>query len=171
MSALAWLNDLMVWFARWVPRLTLIKKGFEGALFGPGGRVTRKHAGLCLYWPILFDLQVVSTRERTMELAAQLHQGEAIALVVRYRVADVVLTVTTLNDACAYLDDRIQAALGFAYVSGLSNEKLCADTLQRLTDEMPPKGIQVFSVDIAQRSQAFVLKTLKDYAQHEGGEL
>jgi hypothetical protein len=45
-SGFAWLNELMVWLGRWVPRLLLIKRGHCGVKFGPGGSLEQLDAGL-----------------------------------------------------------------------------------------------------------------------------
>jgi regulator of protease activity HflC (stomatin/prohibitin superfamily) len=171
MNGLAWLNDLMVWLARWVPRLTLIKATHEGVLFGPGGSVKRRAPGLCLYWPITHDLQLVGTRARTAELAAQLHAGEAVSVVVGWRVIDAVRCLSSLNDPAAFLDDRTQAALGHAYTAGKRSADVCAAMLEQLSREFDAYGMRIESVDVAQRSWVIPVKTLKDYAQHESGAL
>jgi regulator of protease activity HflC (stomatin/prohibitin superfamily) len=171
MAGLAWLNDLMTWLARWVPRLTLIKATHEGVLFGPGGSVQRRAPGLLFYWPITHDLQLVGTRARTAELAAQLHAGEAISVVVGWRVVDAVRCLSSLNDPAAFLDDRTQAALGIAYSSRQSNADMCALMLAQLSREFDGYGIRIDSVDVAQRSWVIPMKSLKDYAQHESGAL
>lgn len=168
MSGLTWLNDLMVWLARWVPRLTLIRSTHVGVLFGPRGRVRLVPASLFCYWPITHELQLVAMRERSLELAAQLHAGDAVSIVIGWRVVDAVKAATSLTDAEAYLDDRAQSALSAFYSSSRESREICAEMLTRLRGEFAGRGIDVQWVDVAQRSWVLPLKNLNDYATHHG---
>lgn len=168
MTALSWLNDLMVWLSQWVPRLVLIKSTHEGVLFGRRGSVSRVLPGLCWYWPITGFLQLVGMRRRSLELAAQLHQGEAVSLVIVWCVTDALVAATKLNDAEAYLDDRVQAALSRRYVSGKCGRGLCDEILVDLREEFAVFGVDILAVDVAQRSWVIPLKNLSDYATHSG---
>lgn len=168
MSALSWLNDLMTWLSRWVPRLVLIRATHVGVVFGPGGSVRQVAPRLFCYWPITHELQLVAVRERSLELAAQLHAGEAVSCVVGWKVADAIAAATKLADVEAYLDDRVQAALSNAYASGRSSADVCAQMLVKLRDEFASYGIAVQWVDVAQRSWVLPIKNLNDYATHYG---
>jgi hypothetical protein len=167
-GGLAWLNDLMVWLARWVPRLTLIKRTHEGVIFGPRGRVSLRGPGLCCYWPITHELQLIGTRRRSLELAAQLHVGEAVSVVVGWFVSNSLTAATSLSDVEAFLDDRTQAALSRAHVLHRPDAEITGQMLRELADEFSKFGVDVFSVDIAQRSWVIPIKNLNDYATHHG---
>lgn len=166
MSGLAWLNDLMVWLARWVPRLAMIKFGYQGVMFGRNGAVSLRNPGLCFYWPITNELTVVSTRVRTSELAAQLHGTEAISVVVLYRIDDPVAMLTHTHDVFSMLDDRTQAHLAEVYASGGDNQKMCGCIEVRLRQDMEPYGVSIDAVNVAQRGFVLPVKLLQDYAQH-----
>jgi hypothetical protein len=118
MNGFAWLNELMTWLARWVPRLTLVKATHKAVIFGPGGSVALRDAGLCCYWPITHVLQLIGMRTRSLELAGQLHRGEVVSVVITWCVTDAVKAATSLADVEAFLDDRTQAALSNAHGSG-----------------------------------------------------
>lgn len=166
MNGLAWLNDLMVWLSRWVPRLTLIKAGNVGVLFGPRGSATTREPGLRFWWPITHDLQLVSTRVRTAEIAAQLHGSEAISLVVMFQFEDARRMLLHLDDVFSVLDDRTQAYLAKFYREGIRNDDLCDCVYSALRDEFQSAGVGVCSVDVAQRGFTIPIKMLSDYAQH-----
>jgi regulator of protease activity HflC (stomatin/prohibitin superfamily) len=170
-TAFAWLNELMTWLARWVPRLTLIKKGDVGVLYGRAGAVEPRAPGLWVWWPIIHDMKIVSTRDRSFEVASQLHHGECIGLVVRWRVVDAVLMVVSLNDPGAYLDDRIQAGLAMHYNPRADNVSIAGKVQATLLAELRPFGIEVLSTDVAQRSDVMAFKELKDWANHENQDV
>ena len=83
-----WLNQLMEWFGKWIPRLVLIDATHVGVKFGLRGSVSTMLPGLYCYWPITTNVRQVSTRCRTIELATQLHGGEVVSLVIAFRIAD-----------------------------------------------------------------------------------
>lgn len=171
MNGLAWLNDLMVWLARWVPRLTMIKRGYLGVMFGRGGAVRPVYPGLCFYWPITNELTVVSTRLRTTEVAAQLHGSEAISLVVRFAINDPVKMLVVTHDVFSMLDDRTQAHLTNAYRTFKDHDAICGFVEEQLRADMVAFGVEVESVGIAQRGGVLAVKLLQDYAQHSQPQL
>lgn len=171
MSGFAWLNELMTWLSRWVPRLTLIKATHHGVLFGPGGSVVMKKPGLAIYWPMTHDLQLVSTRSRTMELACMIHGSEAIQVIVGWRIIDVVTALMSMNDPAANMDDRAQSALAAAHGESRKSEEIAERMLASLGAEMASKGVHIESVDVSQRGPVFTLKNLNDWAVHEARTL
>lgn len=175
MSGLTWLNDLMVWLARWVPRLTLIKAGNSGVMFGLHGSVQDREPGLRFWWPITQDLKIVSTRVRTTEVATQLHGSEAISLVMLFRIRTPKTTLMTLDDVFSVIDDRTQAHLSGCYRPGIDSQQLCLEVFNAMRDEFDSYGVDIEAVDIAQRGFIIPIKMLSDYAQHavstlEGGQ-
>lgn len=166
-SGLAWLNDLMLWLARWIPRITLIKATHAGVLFGPNGRVRRIEPGLLVYWPITHALTVVSTRIRTAEIAAQLHGREAVQIVISWRIDNPVAALMTLNDPAANLDDRAQAALAHAYSADWSSADIASGVSHRLRSELEPSGVVVEGVDVSQRGPIRAIRLMSDWGTHE----
>lgn len=171
MTGLTWLNDLMTWLAKWVPRLVLISAGNEGVLFGPGGKAIRKASGLCCYWPITHDLTIVSTRQRSVENAAQLHGRESISLVVLFRIVDPMALMLTVNDVFSLIDDRSQAHLSIAYAADKTDFAITAIVLAGLQAEFEHCGVEIMRVDVAQRGWTIPIKMLSDYAQHSESKL
>ena len=89
MSAFTWLNNLMEWFGRWFPRLTLIRSTHRGVLFLPGGRVKELCPGLWWYWPITSELQKISMQDRATLTSAQVvGHCRLVAVSVVWRVKD-----------------------------------------------------------------------------------
>lgn len=171
MSGLAWLNDLMVWLGRWFPRLVLVKIGHAGVWFGPAGRCRRLYPGLHWYWPMTSDLTVVSVRERSTEIACQLHGREAISIAVFFEITDPQTMLVSQNDIFSMLDDRAQGFLAAAYAPETSNHALSASVLRNLQSEFAQHGVNVRSVSVLQRGRVIPLKNLNDWAQHAKAEL
>lgn len=162
-SGFVWLNELMAWLGKWVPRILLIKVGNDGVKFGPGGSVESLAPGLHIYWPITHEVVVVSTRPRTSEINAQVHGTEVIALMVAYRVAAPLRTLTQLNDVSAYLDDQAQASLRRHH-----NDPDLERAIQvELAAIFAVAGVEVSQVSVIQRGPCITLKNLSDWAHHE----
>lgn len=171
MGNLAWLNELMLWLGKWVPRLMLIQAGNIGVWFGRNGRVRELAPGLYCYWPITTNVTVVSTRVRTTEIAAQLLGTEAIAVVTAFRVACPKVMMLAFNDVFSQLDDRIQAHLGRAYRQETTNEAICSQVVDGLRGEFESRGVEILSVDVMQRGWCLPLKNINDWANHSKSEL
>ncbi len=167
MNGLTWLNDLMTWLARWIPRLTLIPATNTGVLFGPRGAVRACPPGLIVYWPITHQLKIVSTLWRTIEISGQLNQREILSLVIIWRIADALAAILRFNDATAFLDDRAQAALAVAYDPHHSNDQIEAIAHARLCADFGDHGVIIERVSVSQRGQVRAIKLVNDWATHE----
>lgn len=169
-TGFSWLNDLMVWLAKWVPRIVLVKAGEVGLLFMRGGRTAVCAPGLHTYWPITSDLQVVSAKRRTIEMSGQVHDREVIALVIVFRVASAV-AILHWNNIPANIDDRSAAHLARAYRAEASSTAIAADVLDAMRREWEPTGVDIEAVDIAQRGPIRTFRLMKDWATHEAATL
>lgn len=164
-TGFAWLNEVMLWLGRWVPRLLLIKLGYRGVKFGPGGSIGELDPGLHVYWPITHDVTVVSVMPRTFEICAQTHGHEAIAVAVGYQVTSPALSLTQVNDLRSNLDDRTQAALA-AHVHP-DKQTLVDAMLVDLREQFAPAGVEIQWCSVIQRGPVFTLKNIQDWAKHE----
>jgi regulator of protease activity HflC (stomatin/prohibitin superfamily) len=170
-SGFAWLNELMAWLGRWFPRLVLVKAAHQAVWVGPGGRTKQWSPGLYCYWPITSDVVVVSQRERSTELAAQLIGDEVIAIAVVWVVTSAERLLLQVNDIFASLDDGGQAALAASVSLGPSLGDIEQNIVRLLRHRFEPLGVDVRSVSVLQRGGVLALKNLNDWAQHGKAEL
>jgi len=170
-SGLAWLNELMVWLGRWFPRLVLIKATHLGVRFGRHGDIRTLGPGLFCYWPITTEVELVSIRERTTEIAGLLCGREIVALALQYTIRDPAEALRSLNDVFAMLDDRAQAAIAAAYQPTVPNAGLEAVVVAQLAKEFASKGIDIHAVTVLQRGRVIPVKNLNDWATHSKSEL
>lgn len=162
-SGLAWLNELMTWLGRFVPRLVLIKTGFRAVQFGPKGSLSTIEPGLHVYWPITHEITLVSVMPRTFEICAQTHGSEAVGVAVGYQIRDAALSLTSINDLRSNLDDRTQAMLARHVKAVNIEEAMLAD----LAAEYAPSGVEIQWVAVIQRGHVITLKNINDWATHE----
>lgn len=170
MNGLSWLNDLMVWLARWIPRATLIKAGEVALWFGPRGRTKALIPGWYVYWPITSDILVMSTKRRTIEMCGQVHGREVVALVIQWRVVSA-LAALAWNNIPANIDDRSAAHLTQAYDPDRSSDDLATIVRDRLRSEFASDGIAIEAVDVAQRGPIRTFRMMNDWATHEATTL
>ena len=162
-SAFAWLNDLMRWIARWVPRIVLIPATHRGVLFGRAGRVLELEPGLCWYWPIVSELHKICTVERTMLNSAQLiGDGRLVAVVVNWRVRHAAQAVTTWRNLESRIDNESRAAV-FAQDCDMGK------VAEQMRETFAP-AIEIISVLNSSDGAGFALKQFSEQAYRDGGD-
>lgn len=158
MNGFAWLNELMQWLARWVPRITLIEATHAGVLFGPGGSVSRLYPGLTWYWPISHALLLVPMTTQSVQMSGQvLELEDAGAIVprvlicsvaVQYRIADPLLAATKALKVHALVDNRAQAAI--ATTREPDRQRWLNAASAQLSTALYPFGVVVERMDFTQ---------------------
>jgi regulator of protease activity HflC (stomatin/prohibitin superfamily) len=166
MSGFAWLNELMTWLAKWVPRLVLVTSRHHALVFRPRDVVTEHRPGLLVYWPVIHSLQLVSMQLRTMKLSAQLKRQEVVEVVVSWTITAPKVALLSLNDVGATVENWTAASLESVYDDGLSSDELGERTADCLARKLQPHGVKVHAVQIGQRGAVFSLKNLSDWAPH-----
>lgn len=176
MTALAWLNDLVQWFARWVPRLVLIEPTHLGVLFGPRGGARAAGPGLVFYWPITHALVQVAVTTQSTQLTAQvLPLGEMpgailprvllCAASIQFRVDSAVKFATRALHVHTLVDNRTQAAIARHFEAhGHDRERWMGAVRHDLDDELRPYGVVVERLDIVQNGTGVALKNVADWS-------
>lgn len=168
-AAFAWLNDLMTWLGRWVPRIVLVRASHVGVRFGRGGAMVPLRPGLHIYWPIFMEVQLVSMAIRTIETSAQVNDGQLVSAVVVYRIVDAVRVLRDVYDVRSQIDMRTKATL----VAKRPFDPLRPNMteLELLQREFKPLGVAIDGLAVTQRSWCLPLKNLSDWASHEDAKL
>ena len=162
MNAFAWLNNLMEWFARWVPRLALVRATHVGVLFGRGGRVTELPPGLWWYWPITSELQQVATTERTIITCAQLVDDRLIAFVLVWRVLEPAVVLRRYRKVDGRLENEARTRV-FEHRGDMP--AALSDVRSTFTGHL-----EIISLAASSDGAGFALKQFDDYGLHERQE-
>jgi regulator of protease activity HflC (stomatin/prohibitin superfamily) len=184
MPALTWLNDLVQWLGRWVPRLVLVEPTHRGVLFGPKGSARECGPGLVLYWPITHALTLVAVTTQSVQINAQAlplknDDGGLIprvllcAAAVQFRVDDPVAFATKALHAHALVDNRTQAAIArHRDEYGDDRLKWIGAARLDLVEELAPFGFVIERLDITQSGTGMALKNVSDwsYSDSAGGK-
>lgn len=182
MTALAWLNDLVQWFGRWVPRLVLIEPTHRGVRFGPRGSARQVGPGLVVYWPITHSLVLIPVTTQSTCLSAQVlpHADEAgiiprihlCAAAVQFRVTSPVEAATKSLNVHAVIDNRTQAAIARHVEARDDRAEWARLVVAELRGELERFGIEVERLDFVNQGTGVALKNIADwgYADNLKGE-
>lgn len=157
MSALAWLNDLVQWFGKLFPRLTMVPPTHRGVLFGPKGGAKEKGPGLVLWWPIIQELRQVPVTVQSIQVCARcmphkLSASSAVlvpkvsicGLAIQYRVVDAVKSAVNVLSLHSLVDNRCQAAVGNHW----SDLEGARNSVEAAVHEMKPWLVGEFGVEL-----------------------
>ena len=159
MNSFAWLNDLMRWLGKWVPRIVLVRVTHRGVLFGRGGRVQGLRPGLWWYWPIVSEFEKVCITERSSLLSAQVVGSRLVAVAVVWRVLDATQVVLRFRNPEARLENTTR---GYVSVSKGSAARVHEGLSVEFQDL-----IEIISVRIVSDGPGFALKQFTDTAVRE----
>lgn len=174
-QAFAWVNDIVQWLGRWVPKLVLVHPTHRGVLFGPRGGARACGPGIVVYWPITHSLIQMPVTVQSIQICGQvlpLPRREGIlpdcavaVAAVQYRVDDAVLAATTCLKPQAIVDNRGTAAIARAWPNELAAGDDWVDRArEELRVELAAFGIELERLDITQLGIGVAVKQLQDWA-------
>ena len=173
MTALSWINDLVQWLGRWVPRLVLIEPTHRGVLFGPRGSAREVGPGLVTYWPITHALVLVPITTQSVQLSAQVlpyvDDGALIprvllcAAAIQFRIERPVEATTNALHVLALVDNRSQAALARHIARRDDLVDWAQATLSDLRADMVPFGLVIERLDFIHHGTGVAIKNVSDW--------
>lgn len=171
-TALTWLNDLIQWFGRWIPRLTLVQPTHRGVLFGPGGSARAVGPGLVMYWPMTHVLVEMPVTTQSVQLCAQLLPDGGVnafvphvricAVAVQFRAHDPVVAATRSLHVHALVDNRAQASI--AKHVDPSTTVWRERAVAALREELVPYGVTLERLDFTQHGTGVAIKSMTDWS-------
>lgn len=185
-ATLTWLNDLVNWFGRWVPRLTLVPPTHHGVLFGPSGLARLAGSGLILYWPMTHQLLMVPVTVQSVELCARILPLDMVAsermiprvamcgLAVQFHIVDAVRAATSVLHIHALIDNRVQASVGIAWrctAEPFSDTSWVSEACKEAARSLRVYGVELDALDVTHLGIGVALKNMADwsYADTVGG--
>lgn len=181
MTALQWLNDLVQWFGRFFPRLTLVPPTHRGVRFGPRGSAQQKGPGLVIWWPLLYQLVLLPVTTQSISVSARcVPLGEPTSrkglvprvaicgLSVQYRVVDPVKAALNALNLHALIDNRCQAAIGSSWRDIAS----APETVAAAAEAMKPwllesYGVELERIDVTHLGEGACVLSLRDYGWND----
>jgi regulator of protease activity HflC (stomatin/prohibitin superfamily) len=174
-GALTWLNDLMVWLGRFIPRLLLIPPTHRGVRFGPRGGTREIGPGLIIYWPITHQVLLMPVTTQSIQLSSQLLQCTGpsdrivpwvtvVAAAIQFRVVKPIEAATRALSLHALVDNRASAALAKHFVHDLDASIWLTKASEELRIELQAYGVTLERLDITQFGTGVALKNLSDWS-------
>jgi hypothetical protein len=183
-NAFAWLDQLMTWLGKWVPRLVLIPPTHKGVRFGPRGGVRELAAGLVVYWPITHSLLQVPVTTQSFQLCTQVlpvietdggslfPRAVIFGAAIQFRVDDAVKASTQALHLHALVDNRASAAIAKHSDPTLKPVDWVGLAFDTLKQELRVYGVTLERLDLTQGAIGIAVKNLSDwnYADNVKGE-
>lgn len=179
-SALAWLNDLVQWLGRWIPRLVLIHPTHRGVRFGPRGQAVAVGPGLVMYWPMTHELIQVAITMQSVQFVGQIlhldHGGPipVVAICVlnaQFEIVDPVKASTRTLHFMALIQNRAQSLVAEKWKGSMENGWI-QGARNQMAEEMLAYGIRLEKLEVAGLGIGMALKQIADwsYADTTTGE-
>ena len=175
-SALTWLNDLMQWLGRWIPRLVLIHPTHRGVRFGLKGSAVKVGPGLVLYWPITHEVVQVPITTQSMQLPGFILHMDSTGLIpkvvicvlnIQFSITNAVKAATRILHFHALIQNRGQAIASLHWKNDMRDREWVSTARIQFEQEMLEYGIRIVSMDIAGLGIGIVTKSVQDYGYNE----
>lgn len=66
-----WLGDIIEWFGKFIPRMEIIRSTHKAVKFVRGKNLKSVEPGLCVYWPLVTELDIIPAERQTKNLPPQ----------------------------------------------------------------------------------------------------
>ena len=103
MQAFDWINDIVRWFAQFVPQWDLLDPTEGGVKFRPGHKIVLLKPGhIYWWWPITTNVYTIETKRQTMDISQRLTTADDISVmvdtVIVYIIDDVEKAIVDTRD-------------------------------------------------------------------------
>ena len=169
-SAFSWLNYLLRWIGRLVPRWRVVTEAQGGVAF-VRGRARLIKPGICWWWPAWTEIHVQEVVRQTLNLPPQSLMTEdrkdiAVSGIVVYEITDPLTAFVKVHD----LDDAIQDMALASIKSvlwGRTLDEIC-DEAQELDEvlcvecraKLKGWGVKIHNIFLSDLSNAIVIRHL-----------
>lgn len=171
-SAFAWIGSIVEWFGNFIPRVKIVRSTHGGLRFRRGKIVREIKPGLCVYLPLITEVEIIPVARQTHNLPSQsllTKDGKQVVVggVVVYAVKDVVACLSRNWDVSATIDDVTMCCIS-TIITTHDLEYLLANlttTVQTaLTKEtrrkLSPFGVRVYRTALTDFSTCLVVKNI-----------
>jgi regulator of protease activity HflC (stomatin/prohibitin superfamily) len=171
-SAFAWIGNLMEWVGTFIPRVKIVRSTHAGVRFRHGKHAKAVKPGLCVYWPIVTEVEIIPVARQTHNLPSQsllTKDGKQVVAggVVVYEIKDIVATMARNWDVADTINDITMVAITdvittheLAYLLANLTQGV-QDELTRVTrKKLKHYGVKVFRTALTDFSTALVVKNI-----------
>ena len=123
------------------------------------GKIKEIPPGICVYWPIIAELELVNITERTTQMCGIFIDGELYSAMINWEIIDAVKTLCFWRDIAAHLDNAAQASL-FCH----------KDKVEKIRMELQGRyegAVKIHRVCLLSQGPILALKMINDWGRHE----
>ena len=180
-GAFAWLNDLMTWLGRFVPRLLLVPPTHRGVRFGPRGGVREVGPGLLVYWPITHNILQIPVTTQSVQFCGQILLGDdsgallvprvsMCSTAIQFRVVDPVKAAMSALNLYALIDNRASAAIARHFNAKVPADEWVKMAAADLDGAIAAYGINLERLDLTQAGSGIAVKNISDWSHSDQAE-
>lgn len=173
-AALAWIGYIVEWLGLFIPRLVIVRSTHAGVRFRYGKQATAIKPGLCVYWPIVTEVEVIAVARQTLNLPSQsltTKDGHRVVVggMVVYSITDVVASMAKAWDVADAIKDvsmsaitKVITKMEYADILGDITGDVQAAITKETRRTLKSFGVRVYRTAITDFSKAIVLKNIGD---------
>ena len=169
-SAFQWVDDLLRWFAKWLPTFRIVTGDHGGVKWKRGKHAVLVKPGLCWFWPAVSVVELYPVVRQTVNLPTQClltanNHEVVVGGIVVYDVADVLRLLTTTHEPDDAVRDLALVAIKLVVTTrtldelrteqGAIDDALTKELRQKLAR---PFGVRVLSCYLSDFATCHVLK-------------
>lgn len=171
-AAFAWVGYVVDWIGAWIPRMKIVRSTHAGVRFKRGRDPSLIEPGLCWYWPMTTEVEIIPVARQTHNLPTQsltTKDGKKVIVggVVVYAVKDVVAAIANNWDVSATINDITMCAITHVitkqnYAAILENltDKVQSDLTKETRKKLAAYGIRVYRTSVTDFSTAVVIRNI-----------
>ena len=171
-NAFAWLGDIIQWIGKLFPRLMIVRSTHAGVRFKHGKNPKPIYPGLCVYWPLVTEVEVIPVARQTHNLPSQsllTKDGKKVVVggVVVYSIKDIVATLSKNWDVADTINDITMCAIThvitqhqFQYLVDHITDAVQAELTRETRRKLSAYGVRVYRTALTDFSTALVIKTM-----------
>lgn len=171
-SAFAWIGSIIEWLGNFIPRVKIVRATHAGVRFRHGKTAEAIKPGLCVYWPIVTEVDIIPVARQTHNLPSQsltTKDGEKVVVsgVVVYSIKDIVACMAKNWDVSDTINDITMCAITHVITQHTYShilENITGGIQTELTKETRRKlksyGVKVVRTALTDFSTALVIKNI-----------
>jgi regulator of protease activity HflC (stomatin/prohibitin superfamily) len=171
-SAFAWIGNIVEWLGNFIPRIKIVRSTHGGLRFRRGKIVKEIKPGLCVYLPLITEVDIIPVARQTHNLPSQsllTKDGKQVVVggVVVYSIKDVVACLSRNWDVADTINDITMLA-----IAEVVTKHAIAHLLDHLTDDvqgeltrvtrrkLSPFGVRVYRTALTDFSTCMTIRNV-----------
>lgn len=171
-AAFAWVGYLVDWIGAWIPRMKIVRSTHAGVRFKRGRDPQKIEPGLCWYWPMTTEVEIIPVARQTHNLPTQsliTKDGKKVIVsgVVVYAVKDVVAAIANNWDVSATINDITMCAVTHVITKRTHQDvlenltgKVQSDLTKETRKKLAAYGIRVFRTAVTDYCTAVIIRNI-----------